>query len=387
MTIHNATPDNVWTVVNGAAGGDTVQLEDGTYYLGLSNLQKTSAVVIEPKPGSTVKVRAIVANGSKHLTFRDLHVTLDLAWEQYGLQVSGGATDILAENLIIEGPDPAHLQGVGVHFRYLGPEANVVLRDSEIRYLSSAISVVDADGVTIDHNAIHDISADGIVLAGAANAVVTNNTGTNFTYPEGVHPDFIQLYNSEGPVRSVTLKGNRFDRGTGMLAQGIFIENGEDITIEDNVFFGTMYNAISLSWTQRFKLNHNYVQPLSVEGDLGSWIMIRGGANDGDVYDNGTPTLTIGVDGEVQPTNVRVSGTIQTFPAPPGDNTQYDAWLAATGDGSPPEPTPTPPGVLLDRIDDLNREVANLQFQLDAATRRMTTTGNVLLTPLPEPKH
>jgi hypothetical protein len=381
-----ATPATVYQVVKDAQPGDTVQLAAGDYRLELWGIQKTGEVVVEPQPGAKVTVIFAGMDGTSYLTLRGLHFVVP-AGAQYGVQAWNSVTHVTFDALRIEGSSCADRStGFGVSFRNLGPNAAVVLKNSDIGCIMSGVGLTDVDGVTLDHNAVHDLQADGFLLSGAHNSVVSNNTGTNWIYPEWVHPDFIQWFNGITPTENLTIKGNRFDRGTGMLVQGIFGEDGQHVYIEDNVLYGTMYNGIANARTHHFKFHHNFVQPLAVEGDLGTWIITRQEADDGDITDNGTPLVTVGANGEAQPTNIRVSGNIVTYPAAPGDTTQYDAWKLATGGGPvPPEPEPCPCSApLVKRIVNLRQEVRELQRQLDAAQRRADRAVRILQPPAPE---
>jgi hypothetical protein len=384
-----ATPSDYKAVVDGAAPGDTVQLGAGSYSLELWGVVKSGEVVIEPAPGAAPVVTFAGLNGAAFLTLRGLHFVLPSASAQYGVQAWDGASNLLLDELLVEGwtADPAQLSGVGVSFRNVtGPNT---LRNSVFRGLGSGIGLTDAGGCAIEGNHLENLCSDGILMGGAHDSLIAGNTGATFNYPEWVHPDFIQWFNTANTeTRNLQIIGNRFDRGAGMLVQGIFGEDGQEIHIEDNVLYGCMYNAISVARSRHFSVKRNYVQPLAVEGDSGCWIIVRQEADDGDVIDNAAPDVRIGASDEAQPTNIRVSGTTTTTSAPPGDMSQYNAWKAGL---TPPDPGPTPPdGDLAQKVKELVQEnmalkVENehLSDQVAAQAQQMADAVAILTKPLP----
>jgi hypothetical protein len=363
-----ATPSDVWNVVNDAAPGDTVQLTSGTYPLNLWGIQKPGEVVIEPQPGADLNILGANVNSSAFLTLRGLPIKIGADY-QYGVQAWDGCSNILLENLDIQGPttDPATLSGVGVHIRFTG--GPVTLRNSILHNLGSGLGGSDAAGILIERNHLENLQADGMIFGGVQDTVVQDNTGTNFNYPEWVHPDFIQWFCTADTVtKNLKILRNRFDRGSGMLVQGIFGEDGEYIYIEDNIIYGPMYNGIALARTKHFTMKRNFVQPLTVEGDMDCWMMVRQEADDGDVSDNAAPEVIVGTSGEPQPTNIRVSNTTPTVAAPPGDTSQYDAWKA-TLEPIPPDPGPDPDPpcrALVEKVIEQAKEIDALNAELEA---------------------
>lgn len=325
-----ATPDTVYAKVQGAQQGDVVQLQSGTYTLNLWALKKPGEVVVTPAPGARVVATTINADDSAFLTFRGIAVKMTPA-TPIGLEVHR-SHDLTFDGLAIQGPDCRAPTGLGVMFRSLPTRSNVTLKNSTLSCVGTGISVIESDDVTIDHNNLHDLQTDGITLSGVSNAVVKNNTGGDFHTAGGGHPDFIQWFNAGSTQnRNLQIIGNRFERSGGDLVQGIFGEDGSNITIQNNILIGTMYHGISLARTHTFTISHNYVQP--EKGDPGNWIMIRQSAKDGVVKDNAAPVITIGVNNEEQPANVKVSGTTTTRPSSPGDYGQLTAWQARTSGG------------------------------------------------------
>jgi parallel beta-helix repeat protein len=396
-----ATPSTVWTVTNGAATGDTVQLGAGTYALDLWNIKKAGEVIVTPAPGVAPVVTEVNASGSSNLTFRGIAVTMP-AGAQYGIQ-AWQVSHVNFDSMTVTGPSCTTISGVGVSFRNLAPGAAVTLTNSLITCVGAGVGLTDADGVTVDHNTLHDIQTDGIIGGGVSNSVISNNTEHDFHTAGGGHPDFIQFFNDGSTTppyltSNVTIANNLFYRGNGDLVQGIFIEDGDRFTIRDNVGYGTAYNGIALARTTNATITHNYLQSLAFTGpppgqgepDMGTWMMVRQQANNIAFTRNATPALIIGVSGEPQPTNVVPAtppgdSTI-TAPAAPGDLTQYNAWVAKTGAPAgptgPAPPTPNPPAcdcvALTTKVATLTAQNATLTATNTTLQGQVTTLTNAL---------
>jgi hypothetical protein len=332
--------------VQAAHPGDHVQLSSGTYALDLWYIVKTGEVVVEPAPGANVTVTEINANASAFLTFRNLHVVMPSATAQYGVQAWTGAHNITLDGLTITGNSCATLAGVGVHFRSLNAGANMKLINSTLSCLGSGVGLTSVDGVTIDHNTIHDVQTDGILGTGVSNSTVSNNTEYSFHTAGGGHPDFIQFADDVTDTprfasKNVSIFGNLLYRGEGDLVQGIFVEDGDTWNVHDNQIYGTMPNGISFARSTNVTITHNYLQPLLYtaakrppglgEPDTGTKIVVRQQANNVAITNNAASAVNVGTraDGAAQPANVTQSGTTITAAASPGDLTRYNAWLAA----------------------------------------------------------
>ena len=100
-----------------------------------------------------------------------------------------------------------------------------------------------------------------------------------------IHPDAIQFWTTNTTVAAtdITITGNTFDRGSGVIVQGIFIQDEvgtlpyQRLTIADNVIVGAAYNGIAVRGAVDATLTNNTVIG---EEDQTSWISLvqcRGG--------------------------------------------------------------------------------------------------------------
>jgi nitrous oxidase accessory protein NosD len=212
--------------------------------------------------------------------------------QQYGVHVSN-SRDVRLSNLSIHQGDNATLSGAGVFVR--NGEA-VTVEESEIHHVGVCISVMDCTGAVIDRNNLHDIASDGIDLAGAPGARVTDNAMTDFYPPEGAHPDGIQFWATAlNPLPAdIWIEGNAITRGAGFPVQGIFGGPAERLKILNNVVSGPMFNGISVSGCMAVEIAGNYVRGFP---DMGTRIIVRGGSENVVVHDNAADQVVEYVDG------------------------------------------------------------------------------------------
>jgi nitrous oxidase accessory protein NosD len=126
----------------------------------------------------------------------------------------------------------------------------VIVRDSRTVAVSASrfsdvfrgVAIFDSDDAIVSGNEFRRVGSDGVVARGAAGLRIENNTFTDFTPadPARWHPDAVQLW-SRGARRGnerVIIRGNVIRRGKGGATQGIFIKTPEiasrDVLIEGN---------------------------------------------------------------------------------------------------------------------------------------------------------
>ena len=333
-----AAPATVTAVVKSAQPGDVVQLSSGAYVLDLWGIRKASpGVTITPAPGATVTASEINPSGSSWLTFSGITVAMTPA-TQYGIYVENGSTNIVFDGLAIHQADKATLAGVGVFFRNIGAASNIVLKNSEISWVGSGINAANVDGVTLTNNKLHDIQTDGILALGMMHSTISYNFITNFHNANGGHPDGIQWATDTNdkppkiPTSSLTIDHNRIEIGSGDQFQGIFGEDGDHITITNNIVMGSMGNGIADARSSDVTIDHNFVQSYAAPA-IQTNLVVRQQADRISITNNTAPAIAVGstADGTVQPTNVTQARNTKTTPArSPTDYTQVNAWLAAT---------------------------------------------------------
>lgn len=312
-----ATPADLAAQVKAAQPGDVVRLAPGAY--GAVKLQ----AILKASPGVTIQgVPGVVfssldASGSSFLTFDGIEVagTANAAAVWFG----PGSHDLTLRNSKVHQADGKTLQGSAVVFN---KAANITVDHNEFSFLASGVGVQASTGAVVSNNLLHDIGSDGVDLTDAVGAKVIGNTATNFHPPPAAHPDFIQWWGKN--TSGLDIEDNRFDRGTGGVAQGIFGEDGQGVTIRNNILRGTMYNGIGLSRTKDAVIEGNFVAGYP---DMATRIIVRGGCDSVTITGNAAQAVLDYVQaGQPSCREVRISENQPLAAAPRGDDRPLDAW-------------------------------------------------------------
>jgi hypothetical protein len=390
---------SAWNSYKAAVDGDIIILKGGAY--GPLDLWtgSTAKVTIKVAPGEKVVATELALDGDQNLTIDACDGALDVAMTpttQYGVSLQGNV-NVTLKCVTAHQADNATMAGVPVWFR--NSKATAFLNGT-LSWAGIGVGIYESDGITVCGNLIHDINVDGVDIAGSHNVTICNNKVVN-SHPNvlvGDHPDCFQAYNTSSiSLANLKIIGNWCERGTGAASQGIFIEDGNGVDIEDNAIFGPMANGIGLARTKNGTIKHNFLQSYTVADDTGTRIIVRQEADQITILNNASPYMAIGVSNESQPTNVTPTAqqlTTLTTAAPMGDYTQYVAWRTATGAGGTPAPAipapapppapapaPTPAPVptpaptadpLQPALDAATAQIAALQAQLAAAPAKAT---------------
>jgi hypothetical protein len=168
-------------------------------------------------------------------------------------------------------------------------DRDVTVEDCDIHDVSFGIAFLQSDHLKILRNNFTDLQVDSI-RGSASYTEVIGNHAQSFHPQPGDHPDFIQFW-APGPGgrdKGNVIKDNVYQRGNGDVAQGIFIEDNDDIEISGNALLGSMYNAIALSRVSRAVVEDNFVQSYD---DMGARIITRGVSSDVTVRNNVTTDI------------------------------------------------------------------------------------------------
>lgn len=161
---------------------------------------------------------------------------------------------------------------------------DMVMRNMQFSGLKHGVAVNQCDGFTLEGCTFRDLRIDAFRSGGSRRVRVISNYATDFrpinTGGKGDHPDFIQFWPLDGSDNSeIEIIGNRFERGDGLPAQGIFVrgiyndkETGKPtrpqfgrVVICGNVIDGGLRNGISVSGVASGQVTDNVV--LSREGE------------------------------------------------------------------------------------------------------------------------
>lgn len=320
-----ASPQTLGARIAAAQTGQTIVLASGAYgSLDINNRKFSGAgLVIEAQPGAKAVFTSIHVSGSEGLTLKNLEVAMEPPAPNaniFGVTVNSGSGHVDLVGLKVHGVPGGDN---GVLFRDC---ANVSVADSDFNQLATGINFLDCDHVEILRNTLSDIQVDAI--RGASSHVdVIGNHGSSFHPQPGDHPDFIQFWNTPGGATPTgnRIKDNVYERGHGDPAQGIFIENNNDLVISGNALLGTMYNAISTSGVQHAVIEDNFIQNYP---DMNTWIITRSPSSDIAIRNNVTPAIKNQIDGGQPNTAYKEQGNRSIRAAKPGDTSAMQAWLA-----------------------------------------------------------
>lgn len=274
-----ATPETLWAKISAAKPGATVVLAAGDYgVLSLGHMAFAApGVIVQPAPGAKVVFSAIQIGQSEGITIKDVEIDVRDP-KKDGVSV-GHSSRIVLSGLKIHAPTNTGPSAMMLRFA-----SDVTVEDCDIENVSFGINFLDSDHLKILRNNFKDLKVDAI--RGSASYVeVAGNHASSFHPQAGDHPDFIQFWGAgkAGPNKSNVIKDNIYERGSGDVVQGIFIEDNDDVTISGNGLLGTMYNAISMARVHHALVEDNFIQSYD---DMGSRIITRGESSDVTIRNN-----------------------------------------------------------------------------------------------------
>jgi hypothetical protein len=332
-TIHVTPTSDWWTAIYRAADGDVISFAPGRYD-GMSFYMPaphTTPIVLQGAAG--VKAAFMSLDGVVGWTIRDF--TFDHVYTNNAAVTVGNSQHVILDHVHIARADG--WKG-GTGFK-TNTTQHVTLENSEIDHEGTGAGGNDDKFLTIRHNHIHDIANDGVIFCGAHDLLVEDNSFANFFPETDAHPDVIQWCSTPANQSlRVSIVGNRYERGTGGISQGITGEYGSEITIRGNAMLGTMYAGYVVCGVHNGLVDTNFLQSFP---DMGSSMSVRCGSNGVSFKDNTAPLITDYTEPSgLANTNIQISGTIPIGVAALGDNSAYLAWIAEHQGGGPTPPQP-----------------------------------------------
>ncbi|MDG6079094.1 hypothetical protein E3U23_07805 [Erythrobacter litoralis] len=263
------TSDQVEEFLENSQPGDTIYLAPGTYdKIALRNAGHLDVTLTSMDPDDQAVITGLNITGADGLRFSNLSF-IGGEGDTNCFTISG-SNAIVFSNVTVQGPDNIG-SGEEVSPFFIRSSTDVTVINSDFSNAMHALKLLDVDGVVISGNSFHDIRCDGIRGGGVSNAIVTNNTFTDFhplnTGGSGDHPDAIQFWstNQNEPGRNITISDNLVYRGDGSPIQGIFIRDTRDnmpfenVNVSGNVILGGLYNGISVDGVIGGEVTQNLV--------------------------------------------------------------------------------------------------------------------------------
>jgi Right handed beta helix region len=243
-----------------AHAGDTVLLAAGTYSgVNIQNLNPSGTVTISSAtPGNPATITDMQVNASSNLSFTGL--VTNVSQSALSPIAVNNSNHISFSDVSFHGSldgNPLDDMAYGVK---ISSSTNVSVTNSEFQQLSFGIVTDDASSqLTFTGNDFHDIHLEGIA-SNSSFVTITGNYFHDFDPQTGEHPDAVHFWNqtaTDAP-HNVTVDNNVVMIGNGNPIQGIYFELPTEvpssvplsnITVDNNLLVGTMYNAISITDT------------------------------------------------------------------------------------------------------------------------------------------
>lgn len=264
----------------GRAQGGTINLAAGVYAPVLIKGVSPAAplTIRSADPARPAVLTGMTITNSGNLVLDGLAFGPLAPGQQYALSILG-SHDVVARRLAITWKGGVQGRSV-ISAVFLRNSRHIEISDSRFSDHWHGISFLDVDGLRIANNLLAHLRTDGIRGGGASNAVVEGNVIGSFHPDPGDHPDGIQFWSTHEklPGRNIVIRGNLVWRGSGPVLQGIFIRDTfdnlpfENVTIEDNLLVGTMYNGLALSGGNGVVIRRNRVIAYP---DMKSWLSVR----------------------------------------------------------------------------------------------------------------
>ncbi len=250
---HDAT--SLAAALQNASRGDRILLAPGAYGdLTIGPRRGRGALTImAATPGVPPVFRSVFLRDTEEVTLDTLTVIFGATAEP----LTARAVEVRRSS----GVRLVRLTVVSAENGVAGDDAyGVIIRDSErvsvanshIHDVFRGVAVFDSGHVAVSGNRVLRAGSDGVVARGAVSLTIENNSFTDFdpVDPARWHPDAIQLW-SRGGMRAnerIVIRGNVIRRGRGGPAQGIFVKTPEiatrDILVEGNVIEQSMGQGI-----------------------------------------------------------------------------------------------------------------------------------------------
>ena len=262
-----------------AQSGDTIQLAAGTYSgVVVNGLHFDHNVTITSvDPANRAIITDLSVSGSNGLSFSNLELLVNGVGGDTPFKVTS-SQDIHFDQLNVHGSLDGNPQN-DLTAILIRSSSDVSVTNSEFQQLHHALEHLDDTGLTFVGNAFHDLRTDAIRGGGSSNVLVASNTFRDFFPVAGDHGDAIQFWttNTTASAHDITVADNLFIRGTGGVAQGVFMRDEVGglpfihVTISNNTIIGGMFNGITVAGGQDVTIDHNLVAGFT---DMKSWIRL-----------------------------------------------------------------------------------------------------------------
>jgi hypothetical protein len=254
-TIVVSTPAELESALTSARDGETIALKPGVYpQVVIDKAHFTRAVTVtSADPDHEAVLAGLKIRDSSGFAFDGLELTTIGSGDSYAASRIEGSQQLSFSHMNVHG-DVSGAPGEQLQGFYVSDSSNVTVSHSLFHHLRAALVENRNDGVSVVGNEFRDLSKGGVEMGADANVTISGNLFTDFQTAPKVHGDAIQIYTYGTNVSShdVIIRGNLIVRGSGVPAQGIFVQDEakiypfHNVTIDDNAVLGADWNSICL---------------------------------------------------------------------------------------------------------------------------------------------
>ena len=240
-----------------AKGGDVIGLAPGNYSLELANKSFSGVVTItSANPAKPANFTWVKLQKVSNLTFARLEMSRSA---EPGENLEGasvvkvtGGTNVTFDSVYVHGSMDDNARNDIVGFSINWTDKTRVI-NSEFTQLGRGGVFGGVTNAIIANNRVHGVRSDGFDFNAAQNVLIDGNIITNFQRIPKDHPDGIQFWTNRTPRPSIdiVIRNNQIIQGEGYGSQGIFMRDEgltmpyERIKIENNLIVGSnMANGI-----------------------------------------------------------------------------------------------------------------------------------------------
>jgi hypothetical protein len=242
--------------IHAAHPGDTIQLAAGSYpYLTIEYVNFATPVTLtSANPSSPASIAGLKIANAQGLVLRRLDLNAQGVADPYYAFRIANSQAITLTNLTVHGnvsaPSGPQLNGF-----YVSNSTNVAISNCQFKALSAGV-VIDRDTqLQIIGNSFEQMDKGGVEMGGSSQVVIDKNVFADFVTAPTVHGDAIQIftYGTTSPAQDIQIEENLFFRGSGVPAQGVFVQDEtgnlpfSNIIIWGNAMIGGDWNSIYLS--------------------------------------------------------------------------------------------------------------------------------------------
>jgi parallel beta-helix repeat protein len=247
MTTYNvSTAAQLTTALSAAKAGDVIVLANGEYGSVTIDKNYSDFVTIQSATPLGAKFDSITINNSSYLKIDGVHVDCPTNTGS-ALVAINDSSHVIVTDCEVNGKVDTVYPIVGPQFGIRAESSSYITIDNnDVHNVANGIAVFSSDHLTVTANTVDYVGADGFKFGNIDTALIENNTGPRYVYPEAdAHEDFMQFQGDAS--RNVTVRGNVFLPQNVTDVQGIFFSGAgghSNILIEDNIIYTGMHNGI-----------------------------------------------------------------------------------------------------------------------------------------------